>query len=734
MVQTSPTGRENMLWGGNEKIALDSATKWRLRIFGIDPYFNGSVSADPTLSTVQTYGSLVKYNNADTDSNHRIANSGIKLTDYYCKSEDYEIGGSTSSEIELDFINDDGYLASFNWNWTYFFYAECLDKYNNIWVSVPLGAYWFEKPTKLSDVIVHVKAHDAMQRIESCNADGLFSGLQFSDDPYNTVTLTDIYNALVSLLDTKLYNQHVEYQGTFSGMTVPFQTLDYHIHENIDYPFFKAPFDPSKYNCRQVLEFIAGFVGGNAYVGRDYKVYIRNFTDAKYTIGGTTHYYTIDTTSGPTELIELSKCEFQTPQIDNLKVAYPEENTIRQAGTGSNTMFISNNPLFKAYDASTVVSNLYTKVSSLQAYTPMSMRCIICPTIEAGDVIRLVYGGTTYSVPIFQQTMTWQMGPFVSEIVCSGRDFRETDQSELGEYYAEVEAAETQANINDLDTRLTAVESAYLPKTGGTVSGNLTVGGVLDVTQRRADASLSSAGWYNIIKYNSGSTTGVKFATASVLEIALGTTYNSSTNSVHKVTMLNTYNTNPRFIWELSRSNATVIDGIRYRYDSNNVGWIDVHYAASASNNVWMMFSVGTFNSAQSAWTSQAFVAVDDAPSTGGTADTILTTHTFMDSTAASISFTPTTGSAYTTYGNCWYAKDGNVVQVHIGMQGLTASTSTNIFTLPSEFRPKTTVVATGNGSGIATLARARVLSDGTIQVYSSATTALIDVIFICSL
>lgn len=257
---------------------------------------------------------------------------------------------------------------------------------------------------------------------------------------------------------------------------------------------------------------------------------------------------------------------------------------------------------------------------------------------------------------------------------------------------------------------------------------------VVDVVQRRSSASLSSAGWYNVIKYNGSSSTSVKFATASVLDIAFGTTYNSTSNCVHKVTMLNTYNTNPRFICELSRSNATVIDGIRYRYDANNVGWIDVHYAASASNSVWMMFNVGTFSSAQDAWTSQAFVAVDDAPSTGGTADTILTIHTFMDSTAASISFTPTTGSAYSSYGNCYYAKDGNVVQVHIGIQGLTASTSTNIYTLPADFRPKTTVVATGNGSSISTLARARVLSDGTIQVYSPATTALIDVIFICAL
>ena len=257
---------------------------------------------------------------------------------------------------------------------------------------------------------------------------------------------------------------------------------------------------------------------------------------------------------------------------------------------------------------------------------------------------------------------------------------------------------------------------------------------VVDIVQRRADATLSSAGWYNVIKFNVGSSTSVKFATAQILNIRIGTTYSNTSNCTHEVTMLATYGTSPRFANEQSRSNVNVIDKIRYRYDANNNGWIDVHYAASNSNDVWMMFDVGSYSTTQQYWTAQNFTAVDDAPSTGGTADTILTTYSFMDTTAASISFTPTTGSSYSTYGNCYYAKDGNTVHVHIGMQGLTASTSTNIFTLPADFRPKTTVVATGNGSSISTLARARVLSDGTIQVYSSATTALIDVIFICSL
>jgi hypothetical protein len=285
-----------------------------------------------------------------------------------------------------------------------------------------------------------------------------------------------------------------------------------------------------------------------------------------------------------------------------------------------------------------------------------------------------------------------------------------------------------------MSARIDNVESNYVPSSGGEFTGNVRFDGTVDVVQRRADASLSSAGWYNVIKYNIGSSTGVKFATAQALTVRVGSTYNNTSNCVHEVTMIGTYNTNPRFANELSRSNVNVIDKIRYRYDSNNVGYIDVHYAATTSNDVWMMFDVGAYNTTQAYWISQNFVAVADAPSTGGTADTILTTYSFMESTGASISFTPTSGSAYSTYGNCWYAKDGYVVHVHIGISGLTANTSTTIGTLPEGFRPKVLTVATGNGSSISTLARARISTAGVITVYSASTSALIDAIFICAL
>lgn len=723
MVQTDPSFGAIRLWGLNDPLGTDSATQWRFLIYGIDPIWNTNISSNPSRYNVEIYGTLLTYNNTDVDSSGRVSTNGLKITDYYNKSESYEISGSTSSEIELDFINDDGYMASFPWNWMYFMYADFWDEANNRWVSVPLGVYQFEKPTKIDGVLVHVKGHDNMQRIESCSAAGLFDNLTFTSDPNTTATLTDIYNALVTLTDYRLAHQSVDYSGIFSGMTAMwFSTNMTGVGvANKSYPFFSAPFDPSKYNCRQVLEFIAGMTGRNAYVSRDGYVKLRKFEDAYIKFAGVTHYYIIDTTSGPTDAISVSKCEYQTPPIDRLDINIVGGSTVSH-GTGSNKMVLSGNPLFKSYDSSTVAENIYDEVTELQAYTPMSIKTLICPTIEAGDVIRLVYGGTTYLVPIFQQTISWYKGPFITEIVSSGLEFRQNEESQADQITG------ISSRLESVESDLSNVESDYVPKGGGTFTGDVEFDGTVDVVDRRASAALSSVGWYRVLTYAGVSENGAKGTPSRIFTFRITRTYTNTNNELHEVKLLQNFDAY-RFADERSYSNTQLIDQVRVTRNGSN-SYVDIHYTGTSANTVYIDFDVYSSLGAKQVITTNNLAAVADAP----TGETIEATYTLMKSSGAQITFTPTSGSAYSTYGNCWYAKDGNVVQVHIGIQGLTASTSTNIFTLPADFRPKTTVVATGNGSGIATLARARVLSDGTIQVYSSATTALIDVIFICSL
>lgn len=77
-------------------------------------------------------------------------------------------------------------------------------------------------------------------------------------------------------------------------------------------------------------------------------------------------------------------------------------------------------------------------------------------------------------------------------------------------------------------------------------------------------------------------------------------------------------------------------------------------------------------------------------------------------------------GTHYATYGGCWYYKVGNRVRVHIGVDGITASTATVLWTMPVGYRPKDGIAFTGQGTGLGNVARCRVTGTGAVQVYSS--------------
>ena len=94
------------------------------------------------------------------------------------------------------------------------------------------------------------------------------------------------------------------------------------------------------------------------------------------------------------------------------------------------------------------------------------------------------------------------------------------------------------------------------------------------------------------------------------------------------------------------------------------------------------------------------------------------------------IQFTPTSGSAYSTYGNCYYYKKGSRVHVHIGISGLTANTVTGIYTLPEGFRPNHFISSTGMGASMAGISAIQIDSNGGIAVRSPQAYALIQIDF----
>lgn len=91
---------------------------------------------------------------------------------------------------------------------------------------------------------------------------------------------------------------------------------------------------------------------------------------------------------------------------------------------------------------------------------------------------------------------------------------------------------------------------------------------------------------------------------------------------------------------------------------------------------------------------------------------------------------TLTAGEAYPAFGGCYYYKTGTRVHVHIGISEIEASTNVRIGNLPVYFRPKTDVVAIGNGSGLASNAKLTIGSSGSIRIRSEDTYAMIDIEF----
>ena len=175
----------------------------------------------------------------------------------------------------------------------------------------------------------------------------------------------------------------------------------------------------------------------------------------------------------------------------------------------------------------------------------------------------------------------------------------------------------------------------YALNANGAYYGNVTVGGVLDVTPRRVYASLSSAGWYRILKY-SGDNQYAPLGTPSFI-IRLGITRHASsvTGEAHEITMTVAYNGSVKFSNENSNSKTLIIDKIRYTYSGNNA-YVDIHYNNSGANIVNVDFDVDARLYIKQEILSQPFTSVAVSPS----GETVLAEYSFSENV-------PESGSGY---------------------------------------------------------------------------------------
>ena len=156
------------------------------------------------------------------------------------------------------------------------------------------------------------------------------------------------------------------------------------------------------------------------------------------------------------------------------------------------------------------------------------------------------------------------------------------------------------------------------------VGGDLTAGGVLDVTQRRCYANLSQAGWYRVLAINTGSAQAAQANNAFTIDFHITTQYKTAQNTAHFIRLLAVYQ-NIYFDDETSRTvgSSTIIDGIRYTVDGSTA-YVDIHYKGTSENQVSCDFDVNTSADAQSLFVPGGLVKVAD-----GGVGTVLSSYSF---------------------------------------------------------------------------------------------------------
>ena len=255
-----------------------------------------------------------------------------------------------------------------------------------------------------------------------------------------------------------------------------------------------------------------------------------------------------------------------------------------------------------------------------------------------------------------------------------------------------------------------------------TASGDVTVNGVLDVISRRCYAWLSSPGWYRVMELTGSNIYEAEGAGGFIVDFNIVRNVDTANNEAHKISLMATLN-NIKFINEQSVSNILGITKIRTTHSGSNL-FVDVYYGLYTGNTVTVAFNVTCLGGEEGKFNSQPFTSVDPSPA----GETVLSEYTFIGTSAGKNVFTPSHGTS--TFGGCWYSRNGEYVTVHVGLTGITANTNHIIGTLPVGYRPVSQCCSAGSSATYEQLAHLYVRENGDIEIWSPNTAASLDATF----
>lgn len=701
-------------------LAIQDAPKTRVRIYFIGDGVDCTDDAD-----VVANGTLLVGKAGDTDSNGRIGQNGVVFNELFNPDKNIQIGRAVSSQIGMTLLNTDGALDNFQYGRCKV-YLDVYDAANTTWLACPMGVYIIELPTKRKVQLINAVGFDQMTKLDAI-CDTWWNGLNWSGG----LTLLQIVNSMATQL----------------GVSVSSNTASAIVNSSLS--FTAAPFDCVEVTYREVLEVIAEATGTVAQFDRNGALDLRYFELP--TINGVA--ISIDTDTMGNQCLALNVAEYNVSRIDLLRAKFAEGDIGVTVGSGTNEYVITNNLFLNGANTAEITNKLtpiYNRLYYFIAqYTPVSGRFIWDWSIEAGDMVDVVNNGTMYTVPIFQQTMTWRGGYVVSDLICDGDKTRPVLDSATRDYYrldsdmrtlvieaprinllgyttinngfkvnldgtfeangATLNGSITSVNPNPSSPYKTVIKNgliklydesgvsrlelvaeqdgseiwfnevggkkalirpegirlydpgqnvrAIISQSGielfnsqgssvfnadgdsyGTitssgdaiignaigVAGNATIGGVLDVKKRRANATLSSPGWYRVLSFNTSDGAIARGYDGQCIDFTITRQSAGVYGEIHKISYM-AYLDSWSFVNEVSKSGVLAIDKIRYTRDSSQKGCVDIHFNLSLAMDVQVDYDVHTQQTDKGLYKSENFIAVAASPS----GETVLTEYAF---------------------------------------------------------------------------------------------------------
>ena len=200
----------------------------------------------------------------------------------------------------------------------------------------------------------------------------------------------------------------------------------------------------------------------------------------------------IQTDTVGNQCLSIDVGEYQVSQIDALSVKASQADVGVTIGSGGNAYTILDNPMLFGDEAAitTKATPIYNRLSAFRLFTPISMRCIMDWSIEAGDIITVTNESVTYDLPVFQQRLRWRGGYVVSDLFSSGEQERPTQSKEIRSSFRsntqmhefEVTLEQLRSYIQSVDGNYTLIQQTVDAITQTVANQNVTIQNILDPT------------------------------------------------------------------------------------------------------------------------------------------------------------------------------------------------------------------------------------------------------------